>query len=206
MKFSIKLILALGILFAALSGISCSYLTSTTDSNTAKSGDTPGGKSPGPEEPDGESGDSEYPAPPEKIAAAEFKLIDGSTFSLEESKGKVILINLWATWCGPCRKEMPELVAMQNEYRDKGFEIIGLDTDPETTEEIKEFAEKLKLNYKLGWADRELVEEFFTLGQMNGIPQSFLINRNGKLTGIFQGGSDRVIEKMKETVAKVINE
>ncbi|MEZ5344508.1 MAG: TlpA disulfide reductase family protein [Pyrinomonadaceae bacterium] len=148
----------------------------------------------------------EYPAPPEKIATTEFKLTDGGTFSLEKSKGKVVLINLWATWCGPCRKEMPELVAMQDKYRDKGFEIIGLDVDPESKEDIAEFSEEMKLNYKLGWSEKELVEEFFKLGQMEGIPQSFLINRNGKLTGIFQGGSKKVVEKMKETVDGLMSE
>ncbi len=195
----------LSIVFSASFG--CSYSTSTggsDDGPVAKNdGETKGSKT----SKDGTVSDSgEYPAPPPKITAAEFKLIDGKTFSVTESKGKVVLINLWATWCGPCRKEMPALVEMQDKYRDKGFEIIGLDTDPETVEEIEVFAEKMKLNYKLGWADREMVTEFFTLGQMNGIPQSFLINRDGKLTGIFQGGSTRVVEKMRETVAKVVAE
>ena len=150
--------------------------------------------------------DEGYPSPPQKIVDEEFKLLDGKTFNLKESKGKVVLINLWAIWCGPCRKEMPELVEMQEKYRDKGFEIIGLDTDPETDEEIKVFAEKMKLNYELGWASREMVSEFFKLGQMNGIPQSFLINREGKLTGMFRGGGNRVVKKMKETVAEMMSE
>ena len=152
------------------------------------------------------SSTSELPPPPGKIVEAEFKMLDGKSFSLSDSEGKVILINLWATWCGPCRKEMPALVKMQEKYRDKGFEIIGLDTDPETPEQIKSFAEKMNLNYRLGWADRSMVEEFFTLGQMNGIPQSFLINREGKLAGIFQGGSERVIESMRENVERVVME
>ncbi len=147
-----------------------------------------------------------YPSAPKAIATANFKMLDGKDFNLEENKGKVILINLWATWCGPCRKEMPDLVEMQEKYRDKGFEIIGLDTDPETEEQVTAFKDEMKLNYRLGWAERELVQEFFKLGQMGGIPQSFLINREGQLTGMFRGGGEAEVAKMKKRVEEIVNE
>ncbi len=185
----------LSFVFSGLFG--CGYSTTTGEANVNNAEETKTSTS---------KNDEGYPAPPATIENAEFKLVDGGTFNLKASKGKVILINLWATWCGPCRKEMPELVKMQDKYRDKGFEIIGLDTDPESPEEIKEFAEKMNLNYKLGWAESEMVNEFFKLAQMNGIPQSFLINREGKLTGMFRGGGSTVVEKMKETVEKIVND
>ena len=146
-----------------------------------------------------------YPLAPSAILQADIKMLDGTTFKLEDKKGKVLLINLWATWCGPCRAEMPELIAMQNKYRDRGFEIIGLDTDPETVEEIKTFAEKMKLNYQLGYADSKLVGEFVKLSKMNGIPQTILIDRENRLTGVFAGGGPNVVGKMKETVDKIVN-
>ncbi len=143
--------------------------------------------------------------PPEAISSAEYKLVDGGTFSFADSKDKIILINLWATWCGPCRQEMPSLVELQNKYKDKGFEVIGLDVEPEEKELIDKFAADMKLNYKLGYIEREALGEFFKIGQATAIPQSFLFNRKGELIGIFQGGGHNVIEQLKENVEKAVN-
>lgn len=150
---------------------------------------------------------SDYPLAPSAILQSEIKMLDGTTFKLEDKKGKVVLINMWATWCGPCRGEMPELVAMQEKYRDKGFEIIGLDTDrSETVEEINTFAGQMKLNYQLGYADDKLLAEFIKLSRMNGIPQSIVLDRENRLTGVFAGGGPGVVNKMKETVDKIVNQ
>jgi thiol-disulfide isomerase/thioredoxin len=149
---------------------------------------------------------SEYPPIPVAMAQTEIKKTDETSFRLEDKKGKVVLVNLWATWCGPCRGEMPHLVEMQETYSDKGFEIIGLDVDPEPVEDINEFAKTMKLNYQLGWAERELVGEFYRISKFDGIPQSFLIDRDGNLRGVFLGGGKKVISTMKETVEKVVNE
>lgn len=149
---------------------------------------------------------NDYPPAPAGIMQAEIKDLDGNTFKLEDKKGKVLLVNMWATWCGPCRAEMPELVAMQNKYKDSGFEVIGLDTDEESPEEIKSFARTMKLNYQLGYADDKLFGEFLKVTRMQGIPQSLLINREGKLTGMFLGGGGKVVNQMKETVEKVVNQ
>lgn len=153
--------------------------------------------------------DDGYPPPPKAIAEADFELIDGSKFNLKDNKGKVVLLNLWAVWCGPCIKEMPHLNEMQEKYKDQGFVIVGLNTgnddgDRETKENIEKFVEQQKLVYKIGWTERNITEEFFKLGQMSAIPQSFLINRDGKLIGIFQGGSAKVVVQMKEIVAKEV--
>lgn len=153
-----------------------------------------------------EKENSEYPRIAAAIAQAEIKKTDDTTFKLEDKKGKVILINLWATWCGPCRGEMPHLVEMQETYGDKGFEVIGLDIDPEPVEEINDFAKTMKLNYQLGWAERDLVGEFYRISKFNGIPQSFLIDRENRLRGVFMGGGKKVITEMKATVEKIVNE
>jgi cytochrome c-type biogenesis protein len=155
--------------------------------------------------------DPGYPAAPAAIAQTEIKMIDNATFKLEDKKGKVILFNLWGTWCQPCIREMPHLIELQEKYKDKGFEIIGLsvgnqDMQPESEEEIKIFAEKHKLNYQLGYADSKLFEEFIKISKMAGVPQSLLINRDGKVTGVFTGGGQNVIVSMKETVEKMVNE
>ena len=62
-----------------------------------------------------------FPPAPVAVSQAEIKNIDGTSFKVEDKKGKVILLNLWATWCGPCRAEMPDLIDLQNKYRDKDF-------------------------------------------------------------------------------------
>lgn len=147
-----------------------------------------------------------YPPAPSAIMTADVKSLDGTTFKLQDKKGKVVLVNLWATWCGPCINEMPHLNEMQEKFKDKGFEIIGLDTDDESKEAIDAFAAKQKLNYPLGWADGKLMNEFVKITKLQGIPQSILINREGQLTGVFTGGSPKVINKMKETVEKIVNE
>jgi thiol-disulfide isomerase/thioredoxin len=150
---------------------------------------------------------SEYPAVPAALMQAEYKGTEGEKFKLEDYKGKVVLVNLWATWCGPCRNEMPHLVEMQNTYRDKGFEILGLDVDEnETPEMVKEFAEKMKLNYTLGWIEKKDYDEFLRISKFQGIPQSFLISREGQLLGVFTGGGPSTITKLKDFAEKAVSE
>ncbi len=149
---------------------------------------------------------NDFPPAPVAVSQAEIKHIDGSTFRIEDKKGKVLLLNLWATWCGPCRAEMPELVELQDKFRDKDFEIIGLNTDDESVEQIKSFADDMKLNYTLAYADGKLMNELLKISKFSGIPQSYLIDREGKLRGVFTGGGPKVVNQLKETSEKVINE
>jgi thiol-disulfide isomerase/thioredoxin len=150
---------------------------------------------------------SMYPPVPSGIIQADIKDLEGNTYKLEDKKGKVVLVDLWATWCGPCRDAMPDLIALQDKYGDKNFEIIGLDIDEEETPEaVKSFAQTKKLNYKLGYADTKLTSEFLKITRQDGIPQSILINRDGKMVGVFFGGGATVMGKIKATVDKVVNE
>ncbi len=147
---------------------------------------------------------SEYPPISEAVAQSDIKNLDGTTFKVADKKGKVLLLNLWATWCGPCRAEMPALVRMQEAYRDQGFEVIGLNTDDESVEKIGTFNDEMKLNYPLVWADTKLQDELVRISKFGGIPQSFLIDRDGNLRGVFKGANPKDIKKMEEFVAKVV--
>ena len=148
----------------------------------------------------------EYPPLASAVAQAEMKHLDGSTSKVADFKGKVLLLNMWATWCGPCRGEMPSLVKMQDEHRDKGFEIIGLNTDDgDTKEMVEEFAQEMKLNYTLVWADTAMQNGLLKISNFNGIPQSFVIDRDGNLRGVFRGGGKAEVKLMEELVAKVVN-
>ena len=149
---------------------------------------------------------SEYPPLPSVIAQADLKNLDGSTFKITDKKGKVLLLNMWATWCGPCRGEMPTLVALQDKHRDKGFEILGLDTDDEKVEDINRFAEDMKLNYPLVWADSETQNALVNISKFGGIPQSFLVDREGHLRGVFKGGGKPEVQKLSNLVDIVVNE
>lgn len=149
---------------------------------------------------------SDYPAVPAALMQAEYTGMDGGKFKLEDYKGKVVLVNLWATWCGPCRNEMPHFIELQDTLRDKGFEILGLDVDEESPEMVKDFAGKMKLNYTLGWIEKKDYDEFLKISKFAGIPQSFLISREGQLLGVFTGGGPTTIAKLKDTVGKAVSE
>ena len=154
---------------------------------------------------------SDFPPLPTGIAQGELELLDGSKFKIADRKGKVLLLNLWATWCGPCRAEIPELVVMQEKYKDKEFQVIGLDVGdgeggPETVEQIKTFGQKFKVNYELVRVGNEVTNEFYKFTKFNGIPISVLVDREGRIRGVFLGGGSNVIGKMKESVEKLVNE
>ena len=194
----IVLLTALSIAFSALTA--CTNTASTQKGAVDNTAAPPAGK-------DTTAAKKEdFPPAPVGIIQADIKALEGANFKLSDKKGKVVLVNMWATWCGPCIAEMPHLVEMQDKYRDQGFEVIGLNQDDEDAELIKSFAAKQKLNYQLGWSDSALYSEFVKITRLSGIPQTILINREGQMTGVFAGGGNNVITKMKETVEKTMHQ
>jgi len=154
---------------------------------------------------------SDYPPLPAGIAQADVELLDGSKFKVADRKGKVLLLNLWATWCGPCRAEIPELVAMQDAHRDKGFQVLGLDVGDgdggqETVAQIKTFGEKFKVNYELARITNETTNEFYKFTKFNGVPISILVDKEGRIRGVFMGGGPKVLGDMKAAVEKLVAE
>jgi peroxiredoxin len=124
---------------------------------------------------------------PQPILDAENKATTGGPIKLANYSGKVLLVNLWATWCGPCRSETPELVKLHKEFQSRGVEMIGLSTeDPESSaESVSDFIREYKVDYQIGWAKREVAQ---TLMQgRTSIPQSFVIARDGRIVRRFIG-------------------
>src|SRR5262245_10741773 len=123
----------------------------------------------------------------EDVMQASINLLDGQKKRLADYSGKVLVIDLWATWCGPCRKEIPHLVEIAKEYKSKGVEVIGLtNEDPEIhTENVKAFSREFNINYPIGWADTEM-QIGLSRGR-NGIPQTLIIGRDGKVLKHFVG-------------------
>lgn len=109
--------------------------------------------------------------------------------SLSDYSGKVMLVNLWATWCGPCRSEIPELVKLHKEFAPKGFEIVGLSTENPTSsgDSVRSFVADFNMDYQVGWASPEVAIAFMQMTQRDAIPQSFIISRDGKVLKQFVG-------------------
>ena len=110
--------------------------------------------------------------------AADFTLTDlqGKTWSLRELKGKVVLVNFWATWCPPCRKEMPDLNALYQRFKDQGFVILAI--SDEEADKVRPFIAERKISYPVMLDPGRKVNELF---QVEGIPKSFVYDREGKL-------------------------
>jgi peroxiredoxin len=110
--------------------------------------------------------------------AADFTLTDlqGKTWSMRELKGKVVLVNFWATWCPPCRKEMPDLNALYQRFKDQGFVILAI--SDEEADKVRPFIAERKISYPVMLDPGRKVNELF---QVEGIPKSFVYDREGKL-------------------------
>jgi thiol-disulfide isomerase/thioredoxin len=125
---------------------------------------------------------------PAKILDVENKAASGTDpIKLADYSGKVLLINLWATWCGPCRMETPELVRLHKEFQSRGVEMIALSTeDPDASSQmVANFVREYEVDYRVGWANREVA---ITLMQgRTSIPQSFIIARDGRIVKRFIG-------------------
>ena len=103
----------------------------------------------------------------------------GADVHLSDFKGKVVLINFWATWCGPCRVEIPEFVELYSEYKDRGFVILGvLSQDTPSKEQLAAFMAENKMEYPVLYSSEPLESAF---GELVGLPTSFLLGRDGSV-------------------------
>lgn len=113
----------------------------------------------------------------EGTQAADFALTDGDgeTVRLSDYKGKVVLVDFWATWCPPCRKEIPGFVQLKDKYGSEGVEIIGVAVSDEWPN-VEQFSKAYKINYPVVMGDQETVRSY---GNFTGIPTTFVIDREG---------------------------
>jgi thiol-disulfide isomerase/thioredoxin len=120
--------------------------------------------------------------------APDFSLKDiaGNHLNLQDYRGKVVLLDFWATWCGPCRIEIPEFVELQKRYRDQGFSIIGISLD-DSIDPVREFYQQFKMNYPVALGDPKLAELY---GGILGLPTSLLIGRDGRIYAKHVGATD----------------
>lgn len=132
---------------------------------------------------DGPSGMKEAakrnPAPP-----FELKDSSGKVIRLEDYKGKVVLLNFWATWCGPCKIEIPWFVDFQKNYKDRGFTVIGVALDDEGWEVVKPYIEAKQVNYPIAVGSPEVEQKY---GGIEALPTSFILDREGRIAATHIG-------------------
>jgi len=142
---------------------------------------------------------------PESLRERQIKTLDSGSFRFADFHGKVVVINLWASWCGPCRREVPEYEKVRKAYAGRDVEFIGLTTeDPRTSSDrVKNFLHDVSFSFRLGWADRETARTL-----MNGeraIPQTLVIDADGRIVSHWSGYSPgHSGTKLKQTIDQAL--
>ncbi|MCP4256903.1 MAG: TlpA family protein disulfide reductase [Planctomycetes bacterium] len=135
--------------------------------------------------------DSTPPKPAGKPAPA-FALQDlnGKSVSLADFRGKVVILNFWATWCPPCIREIPDFIELYDQYKDKGFEMMGISLDQAGISVVKSFAQKVKINYPVMMTDGRVDK---TYGGITSIPTTFLIDTTGNIIKKYIGFNEKAV-------------
>jgi peroxiredoxin len=135
-----------------------------------------------------------HPVPPFVL-----KQIDGKPLGLASYKGKVVLINFWATWCAPCRVEMPWFEEFSKKYRDRGLAVIGISLDEGGWEIVQPVLAKLKVSYPIVLGDSK-VSKSYGMGDL--LPATFLIDRSGEIREVKEGFGDK--KEFESTIEKLL--
>lgn len=143
---------------------------------------------------------------PESVMQREVKLLDGTMLKLEDYKGKVLVVDIWATWCGPCRQSIPHLVALREEFKPEQLEIIGLTTEDPVRDDakVRAFAQQFSINYKIAWVEDEMAVTL--MRGRNAIPQALVITKDGRLLRHMIGFSPESSPKvLRDAVEQAMN-
>lgn len=125
--------------------------------------------------------------------------LDGKSMRLSDLRGKAVLLNFWATWCGPCKIEMPWFVELQKQYGSQGLQIIGVAMDDSGKDEIAKFAKEMGVNYPVLLGKEAVGDEY---GGIPALPETFFIGRDGKIVDRIIGlkGRAEIEDAVKETL------
>ncbi len=129
-------------------------------------------------------------------------IYSGQSKALEEYRGKVVYLDFWASWCGPCRQSLPMLNELRNELGDDHFEVIAINLD-QNPEDGKRFLQKYPVNYPVLTDTTGNTPQKY---QLTGMPTSYLIDQNGNVKGVHQGFRSSDIEKLREAVKTLIKQ
>jgi cytochrome c biogenesis protein CcmG/thiol:disulfide interchange protein DsbE len=130
--------------------------------------------------------DSALKAGAERMPAPEFALkdVNGATVKMSDYKGKVVLLNFWATWCVPCKAEMPWFQEFEKSYKDRGFAVLGASLDEDGWQVVKPYIEEHKLNYRVMVANPEMAQLY---GVVDALPTTFVIDQQGRIAATHTG-------------------
>jgi thiol-disulfide isomerase/thioredoxin len=134
--------------------------------------------------------------------APDFSLesLDGKTMKLSDFRGKAVLLNFWATWCGPCKIEMPWFVEFQSQYAAQGLQIVGVAMDDASKEDIAKFAKDMNVNYPILIGKESVGDEY---GGVPALPESFVIGRDGKIVDKIIGLRGKA--EIEDSIKKALN-
>jgi peroxiredoxin len=137
-------------------------------------------------------------APKDRKPAPEFTLTDanGSPVKLSDYRGKVVLLNFWATWCGPCALEIPWFIEFEQQYKSRGLEVVGVSMDDDGWAAVKPYVSEHKLNYRV-LLGNDSVSQLY--GGVEALPTTFLIDRDGKIAFVHVGlaGKDEYLSEIQ---------
>lgn len=128
------------------------------------------------------------------------KDLNGKTVKLSNYNGKVVLLNFWATWCAPCRAEMPDLVKLQKEYQAHGLQVVGVTYPDYSRRAVQKVARQLRVNYPIVLGSRELAAQY-DVGEV--LPTTIIIDREGKIRGRILGIMEP--EEFEQSVKPLLN-
>lgn len=126
--------------------------------------------------------------PNQPAPAFSVKSLDGKTLALSDLKGKIVVVNFWATWCPPCRAEIPDFVEVYNRFKPKGLEIVGISVDEMTPQQLQPFIVKNKMSYPVAMATAKLLKDY---GPISAIPTTFVVDKKGVVRYAQEGMLDK---------------
>ncbi len=129
------------------------------------------------------------------------KTLDGKTLTLSELRGKTVVLNFWATWCPPCKVELPWFVELQKQYGPQGLQIVGISEDEGGKDKVAQFVKEMGVNYTIAVDDNSVSPKY---GDVEDLPTTFYIDRSGKIVAFAMGLLDRseIEQKMKAALAQ----
>jgi len=130
------------------------------------------------------------------------KTLDGKEITLSQLKGKVVLLDFWATWCGPCKESVPHLIQLYKDYRESGFELVGMNVDKGDGEVVRRFITSMDIPYPVVTAPEDVVRSY----RVTGIPATFLIDKEGKIRERMAGFNSTMARHLATQVANLTSE
>jgi thiol-disulfide isomerase/thioredoxin len=130
------------------------------------------------------------------------KSFDGREITLSQLRGKVVLLDFWATWCGPCKESIPHLIQLYKNYRERGFELVGMNVDKSDGDTVRRFVRSMDIPYPVVTASEDVVRSY----RVTGIPVTILIDKEGKIREKVLGFNGTIARQLDTKVATLTSE